>query len=397
MDALNANDLRTLAEHRHPWCVSMYVPTDPTGDGLLQLSIRLKSLAARVEDRLVEHGMRRSEASDLLERLREIPAREDFRDGLSAGFAVFLDQDEMRTYRLPCRFAEFCFVGKRFHIKPMLPLMVGNGRFLLLAVSANQVRFFEGTRWDLSELTVPGLPANRDDALNYDERREVRHAKSGGAEKGVHVNFHGQGVAIDEDVKDEALEFLHGVERALKKVLANERAPLVFAGVKYLFPLFQKTSNYRYIAEPPVVGNTEIWNHEQLHAAAWSVAGKYLCKDRDDAIAQSHEVAETDYGLLQLEDVLQACRIGQVDKLLVDVGQSVWGTFEDETGVVHRDDGPRCGNEDLLDLAVALAVQTSAAVFPAEASELPQQSPLAAVLRYPAYATPHPTETVAVE
>jgi hypothetical protein len=134
-----------------------------------------------------------------------------------------------------------------------------------------------------------------------------------------------------------------------------------------------------------------------LHNAAWAIVGPVFEKQRADAVARCHRVAGTDYGLLQLDRVLQACHQGQVGTLLIDPQQSCWGTFDPEAGVAHIDGEPRPGNEDLLNLAVMRTVQTSGKVFPAAASELPDRSVVAAVLRYPGTAIPVPRSAVPIE
>jgi hypothetical protein len=208
--------------------------------------------------------------------------------------------------------------------------------------------------------------------------------------------FHGQG-GREDVAKDDLLEFFHIVDRALRKFLADEQAPLVFAGVEYLFPIFKKACSYKCLAVDSIEGNTDTWDDQQLHNAAWAIVGPVFEKQRVDAVARSHRVAGTDYGLLQLDRVLQACRLGQVATLLIDPQQSCWGTFDPEVGIAHIDGEPRPGNEDLLNLAVVQTVQKSGKVFPAAANELPDGSAVAAVLRYPGTAIPIPRPSVPVE
>jgi hypothetical protein len=40
----------------------------------------------------------------------------------------------------------------RFHLKPLLPLLTGDGRFYILALSQNQVRLLQGTRYSVRGL-----------------------------------------------------------------------------------------------------------------------------------------------------------------------------------------------------------------------------------------------------
>ena len=43
-------------------------------------------------------------------------------------------------------------------MRPLLPLLIGGGRFYVMALSQDEIRLFEGTRFSLDELAVDGLP-----------------------------------------------------------------------------------------------------------------------------------------------------------------------------------------------------------------------------------------------
>jgi hypothetical protein len=58
---------------------------------------------------------------------------------------MFSAPDVFRHYRLPFPFQEFVVVTERFHVKPLLPLLSGDGQFYLLALSQNGVRVLQGT------------------------------------------------------------------------------------------------------------------------------------------------------------------------------------------------------------------------------------------------------------
>ena len=51
----------------------------------------------------------------------------------------------MQVYRLTLEFESLVVVGDRFHLKPLLSLFFGDRYFYLLALSQNQVRFFQAT------------------------------------------------------------------------------------------------------------------------------------------------------------------------------------------------------------------------------------------------------------
>jgi hypothetical protein len=236
------------------------------------------------------------------------------------------------------------------------------------------------------------MPENMTTALHYDEPQLVRqfHTGTAGGRFGTQMSFHGQGGGVDV-AKDERQEFLRLVDHALAPHLAGERAPLVFAGVDYLFPIFSKLCSYAGLLKEHIAANTDTWNPQKLHAAAWPIVAPLFKQEQDDAVAHSHRAAGTDYVLLQLDRVLQACSQGQVATLLVDPGDVRWGTFDAAACSMHMDAEAKPGNEELLDLAVTLTLASRGKVFPVDSSELPDRMPVVALLRYPSTATPIPS------
>jgi hypothetical protein len=71
-----------------------------------------------------------------------------------------------------------------------------------------------------------------------------------------------------------------------------------------------------------------------------------------------------------------------VDELFVAVGVQVWGHFEPEQDRVHLHEPPEPGDEDLLDLAAIQSLIKGGTVYAVLPEEVPDQAPLAAVLRY---------------
>jgi hypothetical protein len=112
--------------------------------------LRLKHLLAQAEAHLFALGLRTPQVMELL-----APATRLLEDNLAFwqhqrdGLALFLARDTSMVYRLPVSFAEQAVVGSRFYIRPLLPLLSGDGTFYLLALSQNHVRLWRGSRYRL--------------------------------------------------------------------------------------------------------------------------------------------------------------------------------------------------------------------------------------------------------
>ena len=166
-------DLRKLVEAAHPVCLSIYQPAHRAGPDTrshaTQDLIRLKNLLRAAADRLTAGGLRPRDAEDLLAPARRLLDDAVFWQYQSDGLAVFLAPGMTRTFRIPIRFEELVVVAPRFHVKPLLPLLTGDGLFYVLALSQNEVRLLAGTRNYMGEVELPGAPRSLAEALQYDD------------------------------------------------------------------------------------------------------------------------------------------------------------------------------------------------------------------------------------
>ena len=150
MDLITREDLKTLlAEPRTP-CVSIFMPTHR--GGAEEDPIRWRVHLGEADERLAATGLGASEAQELLGPARRLLEDISFWKNQCDGLACFLAPQFLRLYRLPLSFEDRVVVGGRFHIRPLLPLCSGNGRFFVLALSQHAVRLLQGTRHGTSEV-----------------------------------------------------------------------------------------------------------------------------------------------------------------------------------------------------------------------------------------------------
>ena len=122
------------------------------------------------EQRLIEAGLRGPVARASYWRLgQDLLGNRLFWRYQSDGLAVLFNQDGMRHYRLPLDFEELLVVADRFHLKPLLPLLSGDGRFFLLALSQNEIRLLQGTRHSVSQIDLQDVPDSLAEALKWDD------------------------------------------------------------------------------------------------------------------------------------------------------------------------------------------------------------------------------------
>ena len=99
--------------------------------------------------------MRAPTAKALLEPAEKMLSEILFWRGQKDGLAIFLTSDASHFYQVPLEVPELVVVSERFHLKPLLELF-GDGVFYLLALSQNDVRLLQASKYSVSDVTLRG-------------------------------------------------------------------------------------------------------------------------------------------------------------------------------------------------------------------------------------------------
>jgi hypothetical protein len=303
----------------------------------------------------------------------------------SDGLAIFLSSDFTRYYRLPLEFEDLVVVAERFHVKPLLPLLSGDGRFYILALSQDKVRLLRGSRDRVSDVELEGVPSSLAEALrlNDPERQLQFHTATGpsGGKGSRAAAFHGHGGVVQDD-KVDILRYFHKVDDGLRKLLAGEQAPLMLAGVDYLLPLYREANTYPHLIEAGIEGNPDNLSAEELHQQAWAIVQPRFLEERIEAAKRFRQFADTDQASDDLAEVVPAAYHGRIETLFVALDLQQWGTFDPATNEVqlHQDSKP--GDQDLLDSAAVQTLLNGGSVYAVEPEQMPVGASLAALFRY---------------
>lgn len=305
---------------------------------------------------------------------------------------MFLSPNMFRYYRLPINFEELVVVTGRFNIKPLLPLFRVNGRFLILVLSQNKVKLFQGTRYTISEINLEReeIPKNMREALKYAdiEKQQQYHtgtppisskASVAGGERAA--IFHGHREDIDE-AKKNILEYFNKLDKGLHELLRDERVPLVLVGVDYLLPIYREVNSYPYLIKEGVMGSPRTSNEQELHKQAWAIVQPYFEKAQEDATTKYRQFSRTKHTSNDIKEVALAAYQGRVESLFVAIGVQQWGIFDENTGTVCLHQKEEAGDGDILDFVAAHTILKGGAVYAVEPKKVPDNSLLAAVLRY---------------
>lgn len=378
MELLRREQLNSLMGSASGPCMSLYLPTSRGGEETRQGPIRLKNLLKTAEKKLSAYRWNAAETKAFLEPVQKLAENAGFWLHQGDGLALFRAPGQFLYYRLPIRFNELAVVTERFHIKPLLRLFTEDGRYYLLSLSKNRVRFFQCTRHGAREIELPpGTPRSVSELnqLSGVEKQSRVHTGSG-------ARLHAHGSRAGEDEKQELKEFLRLVDKAVRETVRDDRAPLVLAGVEYELAMYRDINAHPHLMAGGVVGSPEGRRVSQLLADAWPIVGPELSKGREGAAQRYTDLVGSGRVSNVLEKVVPAARLGRVEQLFVAVGRQRWGSFDEQTQRVKVRDEPHVGDQDLLDLAAVQTVLHGGSVYAVEPDQVPGGRSVAAVMRF---------------
>jgi hypothetical protein len=383
MNTLTRNELQALAARRSgPW-VSLYETVGTTNEAKHAAVIRLKDRLRECDCALVASGMRPTDARALV-----APVSTLIDENLSSvrgcrGIAIWVSPEECRVEPLPFEVEDVAWVGPRPYVRPLFALVQRNQPYWLLAISQNRARLFRGDMHGLIEAHVPDMPtalAEVVDTASRDGTQQAHTAKTGTSVK-QDAAFHGQGGMADHR-KADLITYFRAVDRAIQEHLHGDSAPLLLAGVDYLYPLFASVTHHAHLLENHVAENPDRLTAEELRRKAEQLLHPLWERQQSEAVRSfekglgSYEVSD------EVHLILPAAAAGQVKSLIVRQSGPLWGTFDCEQGKVHVDHEQRPGTEDLLDRACVEVLRHGGDVFAVPWQQIKSGAPLAAIFRY---------------
>lgn len=387
MSGLTREDLLTIVNVQTDPCLSIYMCTDRLGSQTRQNPIRLRNLLRQAEERLTATPLRNPDVRNLLQPAEELLSDSQFWRRLGDGLALFSAAQFFRVYHLPFSVDEQIVVDNHFYVKPLLPLLGGDGQFYVLALSQGGVRLYKGTSDGISPMELANVPANLNESRQLDEAGGNQQFQSvaqatggaGGPRGGV---FHGTDAA-ENNLKREILTYFHEVDRGVRDTIRDEQAPLVLAGVEYLLPLYREVNSYPVVIKGEIPTGVDSSEAQDLHERAWRLVEPIFTSDRHKALDALRKLASegSPKASTSLREVVPAAFYGRVNTLLLDSSAAEWGNFDVKSGKLT---GPAAGREveDLVDLAARFTLQHNGTIYTLNRAEMPASASVGALFRY---------------
>jgi hypothetical protein len=332
-------DVRELVAARGVPSISIYMRSDPRRPGGAGDRARLRGLLRRASD-LLGPALDRREVDAMLVPIAE-RAREPWPEARSVAF--LRSRETSAAFALPVEVPELAIVASTFHTKPLVSLLDGGHRFVLLAIGERVARIYEGT---------PDALVRLDDVLPE------------GAPP-----------------SSEREAWCRAIDAVVCRRLHDTEEPVVLAGEHETREAFRAVSNYPWIVDEGIECDLAQVHVRDLLAPARAIVQAHRADVEMEAAVQYLAAAQAGFATEDLAAVARAAVAGRVRLLLHRRGAHVWGKLDAGSGeCAVRSGTPGTGDPDIIDDVCEIVLQHGGDVVEVAPERMPFGAPIGAVV-----------------
>lgn len=383
MEVIRNEDLRYLLENKNEPSVTIYLPTAPGEKD--KNRIMIKNALSKVKDQIKEKGYDAQKISGSVAQFSELSDSLEFLNAQNAGLAVFINNEGIKTFRLPHEFENEVFVDSIFHIKPLLPLLTENSGFFVLAISKNKLKLYEADRFEIKNVEIDGMPTDMESTLQYDidlnQASKVPQNVSSG-QRGGSTSYHAHGIG-DETEKEFTLRYCQMVEKYISPYVNGKNKPMVIAAVDYIQSIYKEASSFKDITEKGISGNPDMMTEEEFRKQGWKIIRPLLHKYADEAKNIFGNLSNTERASDSISPIVKAANFSRIDTLFLSKSaEEIIGVYDKNSNTVNTDNMGDKNAEDLVGVAVRQTLLNGGRVYLLDQEDMPQSNQLAAIFRY---------------
>jgi hypothetical protein len=375
--------LRELLDHHAAPCVSIYQPTHRHHPDNEQDPIRYRNLVREAHARL-DAAFAGPEADAIVERLEQQGRDRAFWNHRTDGLAVLASPERFALVELQRSVRERVVVSDTFHVKPLVRALQSADRFDVLGLTRHEARVFQGNRYALDEVELPGVALTLTEALG-DELSEPHLTVASYGMKGAGATgsamYHGHG-GRDEAIDVDTERFFRHVDRVVhEQVSKRSGLPLLLVALEEHHAPFFEASHNPYLLRSGVRANPSALDLDALRARSWASLEPFYLGRLAELSERFGTARAHGQGSSELDEAARAALQGRVATLLVEGDRAVPGRLDAAQGVIELG-GERADASDLLDDVAEAVLRTGGEVVVVPAERMPVTSGLAAVFRY---------------
>lgn len=352
--------------------VSILTPTQRSGKGgyYEEDKLRFKNNLKEAETKLLKRGLEEKKVEKFLSPASDLLEENEFWQHQSDGLAVYFNEEKFIYHTLPTSFYNLTYINDHFYIKPISSFFNNENRFFILVLSQNAIRFFEANSYSITSIKIDDLvPESLEETERQVEKTESLQHHSAGNRNTI---YHGHGG--EKNYQSIAVEkFLREIDQGLMKMLHDEKAPLILAGVDELISMYKSINSYPHIVDEHVSGNFDNEHEVLIQEKGWNKVKNFFQQGRLEKAEKFLFYKSKGKAHTNIEEIIPLARQGRIDSLFTSSTQNIWGNFDENTLDVKIHKEKQTNSACLLNLSVFYTMFYKGKVYNLPPKELPTE------------------------
>jgi len=384
MKSLNKELLKELLNFDEKLCLSLYMPTHRSHPDNLQDPIRFKSLVKKLEESLALKYSNK-EIEELLQPFVDLQNDLEFWKHTLDGIAIFSSNNYFETVNLHMPVKELAIAADSFHTKPIRQYLQTTDHFFVLGLSLHEIKLFEGSRHDLTEISLHDNVAKTIQEALGDELTEkhttvASYGGVGGESSNMH---HGHGSKKDEVGIDAERFFRVVASDIYEHYSKSSEWPLILAALPEHHSLFKKVNKNPFLLEDGIAINANAVSTDVLKNMAWEIIEPQYNSRLEKLAARFNEALAHGKGSDSIKEAAIAATEGRIEILLLEADKIIEGRITNLiTGNIQKKDINNPRIDDLLDDMGELVTKMGGEVIIMPKDKIPSYTGVAAIYRY---------------
>jgi hypothetical protein len=361
-------EIEQLLAARGDALVTIYLTTSAVTNRTDAERIAYKDAVSSAVSSMEAAGVEARRVADTRALLTELDEDHVYWDHQARTLAVFTDGATLRTFHLANELTPLVEVADRYFVKPLVRSVTFPQACFVLALAEGSVRLLElGPDYGPIEVEVPGLPASAGDATHH--HKITDHVQKGS-------------VSGDDGSKVRLRQYARAVDHAIRPVIRGQDLPLLLAAAEPTASAFRAVNTSPELEDLGLEGSPERIDDLEIALEAREVLDRVYEEDLQQladlfSLRDGQDRVQTD-----VSDLARSSTYGQVDTLVVDIDQIVWGTVDDDGALTYAEEGDP-GASDVIDEIARRVLFSDGTVLAVRSEDVYGGGAAAAVLRYP--------------
>ena len=363
----NANDLADLTKHRDDASVSIYLSSSPLPDQREAVQLSLRSSITDAEAQLKEIGVPWQTIAEISKAASALESDREFWRYQAHALAIFVASGTLKAFRLANSLENHLAVGDRFDIGPLLRSVTFPNGGYVLSIDEGDVRLLELSADQRPIKLELELPPELDGVLEnaaHDGRLDQRRADGATGQK------------------VEQQRYCRLIQDAVLKHIGESNLPMILTASRDLEPAYRIVNTYQGLLEVGIDAHPSSLTTDDLNVRARTILDEHYAHELADWRELFGTQRSNGLATSQLSEVARAATASGVAELLFDMESTLEGSIDD-TGVVHEVSEPDAESYGIVDEIAVRVLRSGGTVKAVRAGDLPDNTPVAASLRYP--------------